>query len=179
MNNAGIAKVPSTDGSGPRQVFHEQSDVNLFGTAVVTEAFLPLLKRSTSPDGKRISFTSSSLASPQMAAENPHYSAVSWHIYRSTKTAMSMVMLYYAQSLEKEGFVVGAADPGKSSSGRRTDRSCRQLIFVVGYCATNLNDHQGLKDPRLGARALIISATGKKEEVHGRIVDEQGKAEPW
>lgn len=39
-----------------------------------------------------------------------NYSAEMYPIYRSTKTAMSMIMLHYAKLLEKEGFVVGASE---------------------------------------------------------------------
>lgn len=126
---------------------------------MTVEAFLPLLKKSTVPGGKRIAFTSSGLASIAMAAESDgNYSAVNFPIYRSTKTAMSMIMLHYARLLESEGFVVSASDPG--------------------YCATNLNNHSGLKDPRDGAKVLIRCAVGEKKDVHGALIDETSKL-PW
>lgn len=126
---------------------------------MTVEAFLPLLKKSTVPGGKRIAFTSSGLASITYAAESDGgYSAVNYPVYRSTKTAMSMIMLYYARLLDSEGFVVSASDPG--------------------YCATNLNKFSGLKDPREGAKALIRCAIGEKGEVHGALVDETSKL-PW
>lgn len=67
-------------------------------------------------------------------------------------------MLHYAQSLEEEGFIVSASDPG--------------------YCATNLNNNSGYKDPRDGAEALVRCITASKEDVHGAVVDETSK-EPW
>lgn len=162
MANAGIAsqQAPAEDGSGPslRQLYQQHYDTNLFGTAVAVDAFLPLLRKSTASNGKRIAFTSSGLSSLTWAREKGMYSAKNYPIYRSTKTALNMIMLYYANSLEEEGFVVSASDPG--------------------YCATNLNNNQGLKDPREGAKALIRAATGAKEEVHAWVVDEE-KSEPW
>ena len=81
-----------------------------------------------------------------------------WVAYRSTKSALNMIMVQYAKQLEGEGFVVSASNPG--------------------YCATNLNAYSGLKDPREGANALIRCATGAKEDVHCLMVNETG-VEPW
>ncbi|KAK5156206.1 hypothetical protein LTS14_005093 [Recurvomyces mirabilis] len=163
MLNAGIAgaQAASKNGIGPtlRELYQQHYDTNVFGAAVTVDAFLPLLRKS---DEKRIGFTSSGLASLALAVDpsaHASYSAAMYPIYRSTKTAMNMTMAHYARLLETEGFIVSASDPG--------------------YCATNLNNHQGFKDPRDGCKALIIAATGPKEKVHARMVDDQGKAVPW
>ncbi|KAK5130933.1 hypothetical protein LTR08_001536 [Meristemomyces frigidus] len=162
MNNAGIAgaQAAATDGSGPnlRELYRQHYDTNLFGAAQTTEAFLPLLRKSTASGGKRISFTSSGLSSLNWASEDGPYSAAMYPIYRSTKTALSMIMLYYVKTLEKEGFVVSASDPG--------------------YCATNLNGNSGFKDPREGAKMLVQSVVEAKEKVHGLVVGDAGP-EPW
>jgi NAD(P)-dependent dehydrogenase (short-subunit alcohol dehydrogenase family) len=142
-----------------REQYSKIFDTNLFGASVTVEAFLPLLKKSIVPGGKRIAFTSSGLASIKLAEDiTGNYAAKFYPVYRSTKTAMSMIMLHYAQILGEEGFVVSASDPG--------------------YCATNLNKYSGLKDPREGAKALIRCAVAPKEEVHGALVDETSKL-PW
>lgn len=155
MVNQGISHAPGTTREHYRQVY----DTNVFGSVITVDAFLPLLRKSKAEGGKRIAFTSSGLSSLEWAA-NPesHYRADRFPIYRSTKTALSMLMLNYALSLEEEGFIVSASDPG--------------------YCKTNLNAYNGLKDPREGAKVLIRAATDTKEKVHGRVIDEE-KAEPW
>ena len=163
MGNAGVSSAQSAaaDGSGPslRELYHQHYDTNVFGAAQTTEAFLPLLRKSTAAGGKRIAFTSSGLSSLQLAHDDDgNFSAANYPIYRSTKTALSMVMLYYAKTLEKEGFVVTASDPG--------------------YCSTNLNGYHGMKDPRDGAKVLVKAAVDAKEKVHGRVVNEDGP-EPW
>ncbi|KAK4554047.1 hypothetical protein LTR86_008888 [Recurvomyces mirabilis] len=163
MLNAGIAgaQAASKNGTGPtlRELYQQHYDTNVFGAAVTVDAFLPLLRKSTE---KRIGFTSSGLASLALAVDpsaHASYSAAMYPIYRSTKTSLNMIMAHYARLLETEGFIVSASDPG--------------------YCATNLNNHQGFKDPRDGCKALIIAATGPKEKVHALMVDDQGKAVPW
>ncbi|KAH0019318.1 NAD(P)-binding protein, partial [Aureobasidium melanogenum] len=156
LNNAGIAQAQeaATDGSGPslRELYRSHYETNVFGAAVVTEAFLPLLRKGSA---KRLAFTSSGLASLELAAKpDTLYSANNYPVYRSTKTALNMIMLGYALQLEKEGFVVSAADPG--------------------YCATNLNGNSGFKDPRDGAKELVKSCLGEKKDVHGVMVNDEG-----
>jgi NAD(P)-dependent dehydrogenase (short-subunit alcohol dehydrogenase family) len=80
------------------------------------------------------------------------------NVYRSSKTATNMVMGIYTKMLEDEGFVVSASDPG--------------------FCATNMNGYSGWKDPKDGARVLVRAVIGDKEDVHGRLIDENGP-EAW
>lgn len=160
INNAGVAQAQAAakGGSGPsiRDIYRSHYETNLFGAAATTEAFLPLLRKSST---KRLAFTSSTLGSLALASDSQGpMAAANWPIYRSTKTALNMIMLYYAQSLEKDGFVVSGADPG--------------------YCGTNLNGFQGFKDPRDGAKEIVKAAIGSREEVHGKVVGDQGVV-PW
>ena len=99
MNNAGIALPQSAaaDGTGPslRELYQKHYDTNLFGAAVTTDAFLPLLRKSTVQGGKRISFTSSGLSSIEWALTlGENMNGANYGIYRSTKTAMNMVMVW-------------------------------------------------------------------------------------
>lgn len=154
MPNAGIAQAKGTIREHYRQVY----DTNLFGTAATIEAFLPLLRKSTKAGGKRIAITTSDLASLKVAMEDPGlYSAKNFPIYRSSKTAVNMIMCHYARSLEDEGFVVTASNPG--------------------FCKTEFNGNQGPKDPKEGAKELV-KAVQLGKEVHGRVVTEGGYM-PW
>lgn len=134
MVNAGIAH-PDNAGAVPeggklslRELYRSQFDTNVFGAAVTVDTFLPLLRRAKDARrGKRISFTSSGLASLTMAAEarSGGKAPTSWPIYRSTKTALSMILLAYSRRLESEGFTVTAADPGRcrQTCARRRQRT--------------------------------------------------------
>lgn len=154
MPNAGIAQAKGTIREHYRQVY----DTNLFGTVTTIEAFLPLLRKSTKAGGKRISITTSDLASLKLAMENTGlYSAKNFPIYRSSKTAVNMVMCHYARSLEEEGFVVTATNPG--------------------FCRTEFNGNQGPKDPWDGAKELVKGVELSKAEAHGRVVTEGGYME--
>lgn len=155
LNNAGIATAQAaTSNQSLREVYHEQFDVNVYGAAAVTEAFLPLLQRGS---GKRIAFTSTGLSSLAKAADGTQ-PVEKFPIYRTTKTALNMVMLYYAKTLEAEGFVVSGPAPG--------------------FCATNLNGHAGKKDPREGAKMLVKALVAPKKDIHGHVFSDAG-VEPW
>lgn len=155
LNNAGIAGDESaTPERSIRQVYQGLFDTNVFGAAAVTEAFLPLLRKGES---KRLAFVSTGLSSLTKASDGSQPMS-KFPLYRTTKVALNMVMLQYAQLLEPEGFVVAAPAPG--------------------FCATNLNNRAGKKDPREGAKMLVQALTAPKEQVHGRVVSESGK-EPW
>ncbi|KAI7165510.1 hypothetical protein D0869_11375 [Hortaea werneckii] len=159
MVNAGIAgDQTATSSKSLRQTYREHYETNVFGAVQTVESFLPLLKKSTVAGGKRIAFTSSGLSSLEYALQDGIYSAENYTVYRSTKTALNMIMLGYAKSLEKEGFVVSASDPG--------------------YCGTNLNSYAGMKDPRDGAKVLVRAAVESKDKVHAHVIDEE-KFEPW
>lgn len=153
VNNAGITGGMSNGPEETRDHWRRAFDTNLFGASVVTEAFLPLLRKGRN---KRIAFTSSGLASLTYAAKpDSHYNARMYLIYRSTKTAMSMMILHYAQTLGDEGFAVVGIDPG--------------------YCATNLNGHSGLKDPRDGAKVIVRAATVQDtDRIHGLTITDPG-----
>jgi NAD(P)-dependent dehydrogenase (short-subunit alcohol dehydrogenase family) len=157
MLNAGIV---SADGS-TREAYTRVYNTNVFGAIATTDAFLPLLRKSTAPEGKRVAFTSSSFGSIQLSMEveamNPK-NFPAFNMYRSSKTAVNMIMCTYAKMLEDEGFVVSASDPG--------------------YCATSMNGYSGFKDPREGAKLMIRAVRDGKEDVHGKVLSENGVA-PW
>ena len=158
MPNAGISWAKGS----LREQYQQIYEANVFGAAVTVDAFLPLLRKSTASSGKRIAFTSSALGSLKWSVEaDGGLNGKNYPIYRQTKVADNMMMISYARMLEDEGFVVSASNPG--------------------HCATNLNNFMGARDPREGAKLLIHAATGSKEEVHGRVVNDEGEEKwcPW
>ncbi|KAK5123325.1 hypothetical protein LTR85_002756 [Meristemomyces frigidus] len=155
-NNAGISSAPGTKRAELQQIY----DTNVFGAVIATDAFLPLLRKSTLPGGKRIVFVSSSLGSLTFASDlKGQFPGKLFLQYRSSKTALNMVLVSYASMLDdEEGFVVSGLCPG--------------------YCTTNLTNYDGYKDPRDGAKVILMAAEGEKKDVHCKVVHEGG-AYPW
>jgi NAD(P)-dependent dehydrogenase (short-subunit alcohol dehydrogenase family) len=139
VNNAGIS--PASAYGAPSEValdgVRETFETNVFGVITVTNAMLPLLRRS--PAG-RIVNVSSELGSLGLALDQgqPFY-PFNLIAYNSSKTALNAVTVAYAKELLDTPIKVNAVNPG--------------------YCATDLNAHSGYRTPAEGA-AVVIGAAG-------------------
>jgi NAD(P)-dependent dehydrogenase (short-subunit alcohol dehydrogenase family) len=113
VNNAGISGDGRPAGEAEADAFRRVYETNVFGVVAVTNAFLPALRRSPRPRIVNISSGTGSLAlatGPQF----PHQGMMA--AYRSSKTALNAVTVFYAHALG-DGFKVNALAPGL----RRTD----------------------------------------------------------
>ncbi|PWY70795.1 NAD(P)-binding protein [Aspergillus sclerotioniger CBS 115572] len=161
INNAGISR-PADPTLGLRDSFRAVFELNVFGVAVMTATFLPLLRASTYPD-RRIVNVSSGLGQIGIALSptspyNVH--AFALPIYRSSKTAVNMLTAVDAVTLAEEGILAVAVDPG--------------------YCRTNFNGNRGLKDPGVGSLAIVRAATeGNAKEMVGGFVDDDNSLEEF
>jgi NAD(P)-dependent dehydrogenase (short-subunit alcohol dehydrogenase family) len=116
VNNAGISLdtgvgVTETD----VDVFRRTYETNVFGVVAVTNAFLPALRRSAHPRIVNISSGTGSLT--WSTGPNPQFDyraagTGSGAAYRSSKTALDALTVFYAQALADDGFKVNALAPG-------------------------------------------------------------------
>jgi NAD(P)-dependent dehydrogenase (short-subunit alcohol dehydrogenase family) len=115
VNNAGVMFAPPPSLAEEnlddiRQMF----DTNVFGVLRVTQAFLPLLRKSTAA---RVVMMSSGLASINDAMD---MRSETWTVgfggYCSSKTALNMLTVKLAKELDRDGIKVNAVDPGLTST---------------------------------------------------------------
>jgi NAD(P)-dependent dehydrogenase (short-subunit alcohol dehydrogenase family) len=111
VNNAGIAgddrqSPGDVDLDTVRRVF----ETNVFGVIAVTEAMLPLLRRSAAARIVNLSSSVGSLARMSDPARFTHIPAVLG--YAPSKAALNQVTVQYAKGLAAAGILVNAADPG-------------------------------------------------------------------
>jgi NAD(P)-dependent dehydrogenase (short-subunit alcohol dehydrogenase family) len=139
INNAGTARgdgtgAPSQTTLGTLRTVYE---TNVFGVVTVTNAMLPLLRRAPAA---RIVNVSSELGSIAATTDpdSPFYPMASVP-YPSSKTAVNMITAMYAKELRDTPIKVNAANPG--------------------YCATDLNGHNGFRTPDQGAEVSVHLAT--------------------
>jgi NAD(P)-dependent dehydrogenase (short-subunit alcohol dehydrogenase family) len=121
VNNAGIMVDGRTPPEADVDSFRRTYETNVFAVLAVTNAFLPALRRSARPRIVNISSGTASLTwstgpDPQFAVSGGGGAA-----YRSSKTALNALTVFYAQALAGEGFRVNALAPGL----RRTDLNPR------------------------------------------------------
>jgi NAD(P)-dependent dehydrogenase (short-subunit alcohol dehydrogenase family) len=117
VNNAGVAagKFPGTGpehsaAEVPAEVLHKVFETNFFAQVALTNALLPLLKKS---EAGRIVNLSSVLASLTMHADpkSPIYDAKSF-AYDASKTALNAYTVHLAYELRKTKIKVNSAHPG-------------------------------------------------------------------
>jgi NAD(P)-dependent dehydrogenase (short-subunit alcohol dehydrogenase family) len=113
VNNAGISldTASAPDGTDV-DTFRRTYETNVFGVAAVTNAFLPLLRRSAKPRIVNVSSGTSSLA--WSTGPNPQFRSGSGAgaAYRSSKTALNALTVFYALELAEAGVKVNALAPG-------------------------------------------------------------------
>jgi len=115
VNNAGVmfAPPPSLAEESLDEV-RQMFDTNVFGVLRVTQAFLPLLRKSSAA---RVVMMSSGLASINDAMD---MRSETWTVgfggYCSSKTALNMLTVKLAKELDRDGIKVNAVDPGLTST---------------------------------------------------------------
>ncbi|KAH8904195.1 short chain dehydrogenase reductase [Coniochaeta sp. PMI_546] len=131
-----------------RELYTQTFAVNVVGTACVTEAFVPLLKKAK--NGPRVIFLSSLMSSCAKAIDKtvPYYHLKA-DAYTSSKTAVNMLALQYVKRFEDVGGKVNVACPGLVN----TDLVLKSLPDA--------------KTPEQGAEYIVKLATDA-EEVKGR-----------
>jgi NAD(P)-dependent dehydrogenase (short-subunit alcohol dehydrogenase family) len=167
VNNAGISpdhSVPLVDADA--ELFRRTYDTNVFGVVIVTNAFLPALRRSPHPRIVNISSGTGSLTwssgpNPQFDYQQAAASSGRLAAYRSSKAALNALTLFYAQTLAPEGFKVNALAPGLR--------------------ATNLNPAAADRgaDPAEAARAILDLAQVPEDGPTGKLLSYDGSTVPW
>ncbi|WP_033337698.1 SDR family NAD(P)-dependent oxidoreductase [Catenuloplanes japonicus] len=150
VNNAGILGDGPVDGPKALTVF----DTNVVGVVRVTEAALPLLRRSASP---HVVTVSSSLGSFWVVnnPERPEF-GMPLPLYAASKAAATMLTVQYAKAYPEIRF--SALEPGTA--------------------ATDFNAHYGIGRDRAESAAVIVAlATGEGKDT-GTLQDEFGTL-PW
>jgi NAD(P)-dependent dehydrogenase (short-subunit alcohol dehydrogenase family) len=160
VNNAGISVRPYIPPSQtPVEHVRRTYDVNVFGVVAVTHAMLPLLRRS--PAARIVNLTSP-LGSLAFLAD-PEVQAPRLLAYNSSKAALNAITLLYAHELRDAGILVNAVSPG--------------------YCATDLNEHEGTLSPEQGATVPVHLATLDDDGPTGAFLAENGtptgEPHPW
>ncbi|SEM07945.1 SDR family oxidoreductase [Streptacidiphilus jiangxiensis] len=117
VNNAGISPSLAPPADTAVEEFRRTYETNVFGVVAVTNAFLPVLRRSPHPRIVNVSSGTASLTWSQNP--NPQFTPGSGGAaaYRSSKAALNALTVLYAQTLSEEGFKVNALAPGLRATG--------------------------------------------------------------
>jgi NAD(P)-dependent dehydrogenase (short-subunit alcohol dehydrogenase family) len=164
VNNAGISLdigTPVTEAD--LDVFRRTYETNVFGVVAVTNAFVPALRRSAHPRIVNVSSGTGSLT--WSTGPNPQFDyrragTGSGAAYRSSKTALDALTVFYAQALADDGFKVNALAPGLR--------------------ATNLNPRAADGgDPAEAAAGAVQLALLPDDGPSGQLFSWDGTIVPW
>lgn len=114
INNASIAVDRGPLSELPVEDLITTFETNVFGTFRVTQAFLPLLKKST--HGRIVNVTSSLGSLSSMTDETSPYYDVLIPAYAASKTAVNVLTIHLARELESAGIKVNAVEPGLTAT---------------------------------------------------------------
>ena len=162
VNNAGIPGPGYKVGSGYIPILEETVDgiketyeVNLFGLIRVTQAFVPLLKKST--EGRIVNVGSAVGSLAQVSDKNWVFYNFNSLAYFTSKTSLNAATVSYAKALEEFGIKVNAACPG--------------------FTATAPTGFQG-HSVEVGAEIITKLATLDKDGPSGTFQNKEGSI-PW
>lgn len=162
--------------SAVRAAWNKSYSVNVTSTQVLTTTFMPLLLASSSP---RLLFVTSGLASLTTASAGkisatirepskpgwPKPFSPSQIAYRSSKTALNMMMLDWARQLEPDGVKVFGISPGFLATG-------------LGGMGPDFMRKVGAGEPHLGGEFIRDVVEGKRDADAGQVVHKDG-VQPW
>ena len=150
INNAGIigpgVAASELTGDDALLVF----ETNVISVVRVTNAFLPLLRRSDAPAVINVSSGMGSFALTHDPSRVE--STIASPLYTASKAAVTMMTAQYAKAIPEVRF--NAADPG--------------------YTATDLNGHSGHQTVTAGTDAIVALATEDASAGTGRFMDRVG-----
>ncbi|TQS24874.1 SDR family oxidoreductase [Microbispora sp. KK1-11] len=156
VNNAGITGgMPQTPTTVDPATMRAAVETNVIGVIRVTNAMLPLLRRSASPRIVNMSSTVGSLTRQTTPGAETGPISVA---YAPSKTFLNAVTVQYAKELRDTNILINAGCPG--------------------FCATDLNGFRGVRTPEQGAAIAIRLATLPDDGPTGGFFDDAGPV-PW
>ncbi|KAF2864949.1 short chain dehydrogenase [Massariosphaeria phaeospora] len=160
VNNAGIVAMEVS-----RDTLRSTFETNVFGPMLLTQALLPLLKKSKNP--KVINVTSELGSITQRADPKSPYYKMPADMYRMSKAALNMLAMGQQATFSEFGGKVWAYCPG----------------YVITDL-TGAEDRQNRKDrgaesSETSAQGILEVVEGKRDAEAGCFIARYGKQSPW
>ncbi len=153
VNNAGVASDLNPPSQTDLDKFKATHATNVFGPLAVTTTLLPFLRKS--PAGRIVNVSSSLGSLAGNSKPEPGYSDYRLVAYNSSKAALNMQTVLFAAELAQD-------TPIKVNSA------------CPGYCATDLNNHQGTRTVEEGSRVIVRLATLSPDGPTGGFFNDDG-----
>jgi len=152
VNNAGVNAIKRKPSEEIVEDFQRVYDTNVFGVVRVTNAFLPLLRRSLAARIVNVTSLRGSIGDEEAWAGQTSM------LYASSKTALNALTAHYARELADIPIEVFGAAPS--------------------HVATDFNNFRGKHTPEEGAAIVVKLATDSRGRVSGRNYNDLREL-PW
>lgn len=169
VNNAGIIVYrPDVD---TLTSLHEHFETNTFGTAICTEIFEPLLRKSSSPRLIHVSSDQGSITTRSDKTSKMY--KIRGDAYRMSKAALNMLTACHKANFEQWGCKVCAFNPGLC------------VTNLTGEAGRQMRIQYGARDAKAAADALVDTIQGKRDAdiektgAESGIIDLDGGMLPW
>ncbi|MFC0039848.1 SDR family NAD(P)-dependent oxidoreductase [Actinomadura rayongensis] len=174
VNNAGISggHAPARPGDADVAALRDVFETNVFGVVRVTEALLPLLRRSSA--GRIVNVGSGVGSLTRMSDPADYLTRLAPNVgYAPSKTALNALTVQYAKELRPHGVLVNTADPGPCA----TDFAAGVTQHLAGGSAAA--PHPGFSRTAAdGATIVLRLATLDDDGPTGGYFNEAGPV-PW
>jgi NAD(P)-dependent dehydrogenase (short-subunit alcohol dehydrogenase family) len=158
VNNAGVTGgMPQQPTTVDLAAVRTALETNVLGVLRVTNAMLPLLRRSASPRIVNMSSGVGSLTRQTASLDERETGPLS-AAYSPSKTMLNAVTIQYAKELRDTNILINAACPG--------------------FVATDLNGFRGVRTPAQGAAVAVRLATLPDGGPTGGFFEDAGVV-PW
>ncbi|MEU6744270.1 SDR family NAD(P)-dependent oxidoreductase [Streptosporangium sandarakinum] len=157
VNNAGASGRAIAPADATADEIHSVYDTNVYGPVRVTHAFLPLLRAADNP---RVVMVSSAVGTFAVVTD-PGQPAPKMHglAHRSSKAALNMITVRYAQALPEIKFNMVA--PGEVANRK--------------FAATDMNRHTGELTVTEGTDPIVEPAMLDADGPSGIFIDRLGR----
>lgn len=160
VNNAGVSSKAQT----LKGQLETTLNTNVIGAALVTEAFIPLLLKSSNP---YLLYISSELGSLNLSSDPAHFDyRIDARVYRMSKAALNMLMVQDSKNLEEHGIKVFAVCPGLVESNLR------------GQGQQERSAGGKARSPEESGQTILRIIEGERETDVGKFVHKDG-VYPW
>jgi NAD(P)-dependent dehydrogenase (short-subunit alcohol dehydrogenase family) len=158
VNNAGIADLTGDGlpGTVKLETVERTFRTNFFGALIVTQAMLPLLRKSSA--GRIVNVSSGLGSLEKSSSQNWEFTKYKYLGYAASKAALNMLTVQLAFESRDTGIKVNSAEPG--------------------FTATDLNEHRGYQTVEQGAAAAVHLATLSHDGPTGGFFSGAGRV-PW
>ncbi|KAI1843068.1 hypothetical protein JX266_010757 [Neoarthrinium moseri] len=154
VNNAGLLLELNGISMPLRDLMNQTFQVNVFGTAVLTETCIPLLRKAVAP---RVVFVGSVNGSITKALDRDwELYGIDFPAYKTSKAAMHMLAVRYVAKLEDIGGMVNVVCPGLVKT--------KMVDFNAGG-----------RSPDVAALKVVKMATLAKGGPNGTFSNEEGE----